>query len=113
MRLTLTSSRPLNTVLTNEEGQALYTSKTPSKWSHRTTFICRVQPEYADHKYDVEEDEEETAGSSSQDSESPNVVGLSKIAQIHWQIIGSSTLKYRGTDISFNDYLHSEDIFGL
>jgi len=129
MELTLSSNRPMNTVLINAEGQAMYTSRTPSgKWLNQTTVISRVLPEYSDRKfdygdYDDDDDDEEDIGEESShaktdDDESPffassHGLGLAELARIHWKIIGSSMLEYKGMQLSTGEYLQSGDIFGL
>jgi hypothetical protein len=105
MRLTLSSGRPLNTLLTNEKGDALYASKTPTKLIHEKTTIYRVQPPYANdmrEKFDLEEDGDETSD-----------IGLTELAQIDWQVIAPSKLKYKGMEVGIKDYIHPEGFLGL
>jgi hypothetical protein len=109
MKLTLSGDNPTNMLLTGDDGKARYACKTPSKLSKSTTFIYRLQSDFTPHQELKGEDE----GRGSEDEELLHGVGVTELAQIHWQYIGSSTLRYKEKEISFSEYLHSEDIFGL
>src|ERR1700722_2998536 len=100
-KFTLLKNSPLNTILTDTEGQHVYNVQTPFKFTHRTTTISHVQSNY------------ETSILKDVDRIPPSSLNMTQVAQIDWRLFTSSILKYKGIEISVKDYLVSPNILDL
>lgn len=81
MNLHLSNNSPINTVLSNDAGEVLYTITTPWKFPRRTTTIYQ-------HVHDADATDERT-----------------ELAQIHWHTVRSSRLVYNGQIYDMNTFL--------
>ncbi|KDQ23063.1 hypothetical protein PLEOSDRAFT_1068135 [Pleurotus ostreatus PC15] len=86
MKLLLNSRRQRNCTLALEDGQAIYKITTPFKVTGRVTTILRVVPSAKDKHDDADLD------ARLQDK-------FAHLAEIEWQYIKSSRLRFRGDDI--------------
>ncbi|KAG9219783.1 hypothetical protein CCMSSC00406_0008160 [Pleurotus cornucopiae] len=86
MKLLLNTRRQRNCTLSFEDGQAIYKITTPFKVTGRVTTILRVVPSAKDEHDDADLD------AHLQDK-------FAHLAEIEWQYIKSSRLRFRGDDI--------------
>ncbi|KAF7419643.1 hypothetical protein PC9H_002234 [Pleurotus ostreatus] len=97
MKLLLNSRRQRNCTLAFEDGQAIYKITTPFKVTGRVTTILRVVSSAKDEHNDADLD------SRLQDK-------FAHLAEIEWQYIKSSRLRFRGDDIDMGTLFRK---FGL
>lgn len=89
LQLKYSYNSPLNTTITDSDGQVLYVISTPHSWGRRTTTISRPSGSSGQTAYhDVEQDESESAAVSTGDIE--------ELARIHWRFLRNSRLIYQG-----------------
>ncbi|KAH7911072.1 hypothetical protein BJ138DRAFT_1151493 [Hygrophoropsis aurantiaca] len=91
MFFTLTSSSVRNTILTNESGQAVYTTNTPGKMGSRTTTLSKIKP--SEKKGEMRDDFE-------------------TIAEIEWHFFASSIFRMNGKELRTKEFIPSGGLQG-
>lgn len=84
MRLILSQEGVCNTVMTNEDGQALYKTSTPFRFGKRTTTLYKVVPN--ENPEDMQDNFE--------------IIG-----EIEWHAISSSTLRLHREEMKTKDFM--------
>lgn len=93
MHLYLSNHSPLNSVYTNEHGQAIYKVETPKAFGTRTSTISRIVPN------DIQ-------NSNSEDMRDRFMF----VAQVVHKPIKSSILRFRGSEFETSSYFHKEGL---
>ncbi|KAI6014648.1 hypothetical protein EDC04DRAFT_655381 [Pisolithus marmoratus] len=91
MRLTLSSERVQNTIMTNEEGQVLYKTSTPFRLGTRTTTLYKVVPN--------------TDPDDMQDH-------MEAIGEIEWHLIHPSKMRLHGQEMMSNTFIPRHGLEG-
>ncbi|KAG2110580.1 uncharacterized protein F5147DRAFT_574421 [Suillus discolor] len=82
--LTISSERVRNTIITNEQGQAIYKTDTPFRLGTRTTTIQKIKPnDNRDHMHDQ----------------------FDVLGEIEWHTFVSSKFRFHGTEVNTEEFI--------
>ncbi|KAG2058665.1 hypothetical protein BDR06DRAFT_949902 [Suillus hirtellus] len=89
--LTLSTEHVRNTVITNEQGQAIYKTDTPFRLGTRTTTIQKIKPnDNRDHMYDQ----------------------FDVLGEIEWHTFVSSKFRSHGTEVKADVFIPKRGFWG-
>ncbi|KAG1732934.1 hypothetical protein EDB19DRAFT_1855240 [Suillus lakei] len=88
---TLSTENVRNTVITNEQGQVIYKTDTPFRFSGRTTTIQKVKPN---------------------DDQSHMRDQFDVMGEIEWHIFASSKFRFRGTEVETKEFIPRRGLWG-
>ncbi|KAH7921062.1 hypothetical protein BV22DRAFT_756907 [Leucogyrophana mollusca] len=91
MHFVLSTSSVRNTIMTNEQGQAVYMTNTPSKMGSRTTTVSKIRPN--EKKSDMRDE-------------------FDSIAEIEWHFFASSIFRMNGKEVRTKDFIPSGGLQG-
>jgi hypothetical protein len=92
MHLILSHSSPINSVYSNEDGQAIYKVHSPFKFIGRTSTISRILPNDIPGRDDI----------VMQDR-------FARLAQIDWKIISPSRIRFGGIEADVKTFFRKEE----
>lgn len=110
MDLYLSHNSPVNTILFDASGRALFRVHTPGfapgviRWTRKTTTIYRISSEAASsYKVDLDPREGEECWD----------LGVKEKSRIHWHTFSSTRIIYNGQILEVRDFMPREGVLGL